>query len=54
MWGNLPGKPEFAHSISESEKWPALQEIAASLGGSVELDEFSYDIMLILPEEISR
>lgn len=50
--GTLPEKPEFARSISASEKWPALQEIAVSLGGSVTLDESAYGIMLVLMEEI--
>ena len=52
--GDLPVQSEFARNISESEKWPVLQEIAACLEGSANLDEIEHGIVLRFPEEISR
>jgi signal transduction histidine kinase len=52
--GDLPVQSDFARNICESEKWSALQEIAACLGGSVDLDETAYGIVLRFPDEISR
>ena len=52
--GDLPGQSEFVRNISESENWPALQEIAACLEGSAKLDETAHGIVLSFPDEISR
>ena len=52
--GDLPGKSEFAHKISKSEKWTALQETATGLGGSAKLDESAHGIVLLFPEEIGQ
>ena len=52
--GDLPSQSEFVRNISESEKWPVLQEIAACLEGSANLDETEHGIVLCFPEEISR
>ena len=52
--GELPVQSEFARNISESENWPVLQEIAACLEGSADLDEIEHGIVLRFPEEISR
>jgi len=52
--GDLPSQSEFVRNISESEKWPVLQEIAACLEGSANLDETEHGIVLRFPEEISR
>jgi len=51
--GDLPVQSEFARNISESGKWPVLQEIAACLEGSANLDEIKHSIVLRFPEEIS-
>ena len=51
--GDLPGKPEFGDNLSELEIWPSLQELAAALKGSVEIDESLSGIVLFLPDEIS-
>ena len=52
--GELPEQSEFARNISESEKWPVLQEIAACLEGSAKLDETAHGIVFCFPDEISR
>ena len=52
--GDLPGQSEFVRNISESENWAALQEIAACLEGSANLDETEHCIVLMFPEKISR
>ncbi|RLB77685.1 MAG: hypothetical protein DRH24_15800 [Deltaproteobacteria bacterium] len=51
--GDLPSQSEFVRNISESEKWPVLQEIAACLEGSANLDETEHGIVLRFPKEIS-
>jgi len=42
----------FVNTISVSENWSILQEIAASLGGFAEMEESAPGILLTLPSEI--
>jgi signal transduction histidine kinase len=48
--GDLPDQAEFVRNITESEKWPVLQEIAACLEGSADLEETEHGIVLDFPE----
>ncbi|MGD9384169.1 MAG: hypothetical protein PVH55_08975 [Desulfobacterales bacterium] len=50
--GDLPDQAEFARNITGSEKWPVLQEIAACLEGSADLEETGHGILLGFPEKI--
>jgi len=51
--GELPVQMEFSRDISESEKWPVLEKIAAGLEASVYLDEIEHAIVLCFPDKIS-
>jgi len=50
--GDLPAIAEFAGSLAAFEKWPVLQNIAAILQGSAQLDESAHGIVISIPEEI--
>ena len=50
--GDLPAPTEFAISLSACETWSVLQQTAAAVEGSVEVDEAAYGIVLWLPEEL--
>jgi len=50
--GDLPNKTSNAYDISASQKWPVLQEVATSMGVSVETVESEPGILLILPPRI--
>lgn len=51
--GDMPSLSEFIRNIYESQKWLVLQEIAACLEGSANLDETEHGIVLRFPKEIS-
>jgi len=47
--GYFPAGSDPAGNLAAAEKWPLLQNISASLGGSVEIDVPKPGILLVLP-----
>ena len=47
--GDLPAGNDLAGGLAAAEKWPLLQGIAATLGGTVEIDEQKPGILLMVP-----
>lgn len=47
--GDLPAGTDPAVGLSAAEKWPLLQDITTTLGGTVEIDVYKSGILIILP-----